>query len=157
MKGEKAAYTLVDFVFTRNLMTKYSWSGNTKKGHIQKKCFKQFEHVFNFFYNLIKKADPTYTTVEMKNFFQNKVLTHALRRSSSTKTRSSQPKTRANKRVKVVHLNSKSEPIAVKNESLSDFLSNFDALTESEEEENQSEQNEDEGNDEDNQSVRFMK
>lgn len=97
IKGEKAAYTLVDFGFSRNLMTLFSWGGNIKKGHQQKKCFKQYENVINIFYNVVKTADPSYTKVEMKNFFQNKVLTHAVRRNTNEVRRSSQPKFRANK------------------------------------------------------------
>lgn len=79
-KGDNAAYALTDEFFTRTLLKQYSWGGGTKKGYPPKLSFKKYEYVFKFFYSLVKKADPLYSTVQMQSYFQNKLLPNSGRR-----------------------------------------------------------------------------
>lgn len=95
MKGDNAAYSLIDLIFTRKLMTKFSWAGGYKKGSSPKKAFKQFVFVIGFFYELVRLADPSYTKVAMENFFKLKVLPNCNRRSSAPMIRASRAKARA--------------------------------------------------------------
>ncbi|XP_055837843.1 uncharacterized protein LOC129906193 isoform X2 [Episyrphus balteatus] len=95
MSGDRAAYTLVDKIFTRKLMTQMSWSGVSKQGVATKKPLQIFENVVRFFYTLVKIADPNYTELDAKNFFKKKVLPNSLRRNLSHFQRASMPKQRA--------------------------------------------------------------
>lgn len=94
MKGDSAAYALIDVFFARHLLTEYSWGGGTKKGYAPKKPFKKFEYIFRIFFQLVKRADPSYSEVEMKNFFQNKLLPNSARRNGPVK-RAPRAKSRA--------------------------------------------------------------
>lgn len=90
--GLNAAYVLVDVIFTRELMTMTSWAGGSKSGE-RKVAFKMFPRILDFFHNLIQLADPTFTQLQTKDFFKNKVLVNAVRRSMSKMMRA--PKARA--------------------------------------------------------------
>lgn len=81
LTGHDAALYLVDILFTRNIMTKYTWAGTAaRSGHQQKSCFKNFTNTIGTFHMLVKVADPTYTKLQTELFFKNTVLQHSTRR-----------------------------------------------------------------------------
>ncbi|XP_055694636.1 uncharacterized protein LOC129796589 isoform X4 [Lutzomyia longipalpis] len=86
--GTKCAYRLVDYIFTRDLLTLYSWTGASRTG--TKEPFKNNTHFLDLFYTVIRMADNSYAKVDAYNFFKNKVLKYSIARLQMKNENSSQ-------------------------------------------------------------------
>lgn len=86
-KAENCAYQLVDVFFTREFLTKCSWSGSAR-GEGTKVCLKQYKNVLQLFFELIYECDQTYTIAGNEKFFKS-VLKNATKRKNSKLQRSS--------------------------------------------------------------------
>lgn len=96
MNGDRAAYKLLDRVFSRQLLVNYSWAGVNKKGNIPKKAFKQYNRTIKFLFEICKKADINYSMGEFEVWWKTKVLPHSGRRNKNEQEikRESAPKIR---------------------------------------------------------------
>lgn len=63
--GHNNAYTLVDAMFDRKLMTRCSWGGGTKGE--PKHCFKAFSKTIDLFLKVVHQYDETFTSQHLRN------------------------------------------------------------------------------------------
>lgn len=75
-KGYKIAYGLIDQLFTREFMTKCSWTGSSK-GQVEKINFSVATTFLQAFYDIVHLADSRYSKNEAKDFFKEKILRNA--------------------------------------------------------------------------------
>ncbi|XP_055849716.1 uncharacterized protein LOC129914471 [Episyrphus balteatus] len=88
--GDNVAYTLIDQIFTRRLFTLVTWTG-VSRGTESKESFLQFERIFQFFFDLIRKSDSEYSIKALKDFFQ-KIISNSKRRFEHKRARISRVK-----------------------------------------------------------------
>lgn len=89
-----AGYFYADKIWTRNLMTKMSWAGGSKDRDVSKSSFKNFEHLLNFFYSVLRQHAPMCTITEVTKFIKSKIIQHSARRAAGSGKRDSAPKFR---------------------------------------------------------------
>ncbi|XP_055381303.1 uncharacterized protein LOC129611904 [Condylostylus longicornis] len=76
--GKTGCYKLIDKIFTRELLTKYSFSGGSRDKVI-KYSFKQYERIISAFYAIVKNVDSSFSYESCISFFQT-VIRNATRR-----------------------------------------------------------------------------
>lgn len=79
--GTKIGYKIVDHVFSRKLLTHYSWTGVSRRQLSDKKSFQNYQGLLNVFFKVIFLADNRYTIQKTQNLFKDNVLKHAKKRS----------------------------------------------------------------------------
>lgn len=79
--GTKIGYKAIDFFFSPNLLTKYSWTGLSRGKDGEKKSFRNLEGILDVFFQAISKADCRHTKQKNCNLFKEGVLKHAKKRS----------------------------------------------------------------------------
>ncbi|CAG4981890.1 unnamed protein product [Colias eurytheme] len=87
---------------TRDFLCKCSWTGSRKSEDI-KVPLKAFKNVLNFFHQLIRIWDQTYTVESIENFFKT-VLKNSVKRKNSKNERAS-TKRRRTKKVELINQN----------------------------------------------------
>lgn len=93
--GASAAYLLVDQIFTRQVMTLFSWTGLNKPGKDAKKPFKCYVNIMQLFSKVVRPFHSTYTVQDAQKFFKECAIQHAKRRFTQYKgQRVSAPKSR---------------------------------------------------------------
>lgn len=102
-KGATCAYKILDMFFTRDFLCKCSWTGGSRKSEDIKVPLKAFKNVLNFFHQLIRIWDQTYTVESNENFFKT-VLKNSVKRKHSKNERAS-TKRRRTKKVKLINQN----------------------------------------------------
>ncbi|XP_069363481.1 uncharacterized protein [Maniola hyperantus] len=91
-KGTNNCFSLVDVMFTRRFLTECSWAGGSRNDK-KKTCFKAYNRVISFFFDLIYNSDKKFTVLECETFFKN-ILKNSVRRNSSKLLRTSATKAR---------------------------------------------------------------
>lgn len=102
IKGDNAAYRLVDAIFTRRFFTLVSWTGKSR-GLVPKENFSRFQRTFKFIFKLVQRVDPQYTQDSLKKFFR-RITDNSKRRYESfscEKARISTARTAGNPRKRV--------------------------------------------------------
>lgn len=90
--GISNCYTLVDRVFSRNLMTFCSWAGGARDEK-EKIPFKMYKNVITMFFKVIHLSDRDFTFKDCEDFFKN-VVRNSTRRNESNMVRNSAVKRR---------------------------------------------------------------
>ena len=62
-------------MFTRELLTKYSWTGISKS--MEKKAFNRLTGLLDMFYNVVFKSDNSFTYPARDSFFRDCILKHS--------------------------------------------------------------------------------
>lgn len=76
--GKKIAYILVDKIFTRQVLTCFSWTGTSRsKAFKHKLAFLNLRHIRHFLYLVVSNANNRITEPDMDNFLKNSILKHA--------------------------------------------------------------------------------
>lgn len=78
-KGLNNAYVLIDLIFTRQFLNKCSWAGGSRKEQ-SKICFRAYNRIFDFFFDIINLTDKDFSKEDCKTFFKN-ILRYSLSRS----------------------------------------------------------------------------
>ncbi|XP_048481521.1 uncharacterized protein LOC125489538 [Plutella xylostella] len=68
-KGTNICYKIVDYFFSRELLTLVSWSGNSRDQN-EKIAFKFFAHTRQMIFSIIHNADSTISQLETDNFMR---------------------------------------------------------------------------------------
>ncbi|KAB0805303.1 hypothetical protein PPYR_02273 [Photinus pyralis] len=105
LKGINCCYTLVDKVFKRQLLTKYSWAGGSRDTE-SKLSFKTLTNVRHLFYEVVLKADHNISELEVETFFKS-VIKNAKRRFELIST--NKPKRTSHSKDRPVKLNYKKQ------------------------------------------------
>ncbi|XP_041989258.1 uncharacterized protein LOC121740592 [Aricia agestis] len=92
-KGIDCAYTLVDILFSRDLLCQFTWSGGSRKDDI-KIAFKTYKNILSFFWDMVHSWDVTYTINENESFFKN-ILKNSKKRKLAKNQRASTSRKRA--------------------------------------------------------------
>lgn len=71
------AYTLIDIIFTRQVLTAYTWTGSTTSSEENKLPFSLYNNIIKLFFQVIHSTDNSYTWIENQDFIQIKVLKYA--------------------------------------------------------------------------------
>ncbi|XP_061716896.1 uncharacterized protein LOC133524770 [Cydia pomonella] len=86
-KGTSNAYYLIDHLFDREFLKSCTWTGSSKKDPV-KICFKARERTINFFHDIVKESDETFSKADCEKFFKI-ILKNAHQRCESNKRASS--------------------------------------------------------------------
>lgn len=86
-KAANCAYQLCDVFFSRDFLTKCSWSGSTR-GEGTKVSLKMYKNFLNFFFELVYDCDKSYTISANEKFFKS-ILKNSTKRKLSKLQRSS--------------------------------------------------------------------
>lgn len=91
--GINSAYKLVDVMFSRSVLTNFTWTGNTTTNTNKKMAFISLKNTIKLFHDVIFEADRSFTSIDNENFFKSRILKYATARASfnadETKLRSS--------------------------------------------------------------------
>lgn len=71
----------MDHIFSPGILTKYTWTGVSRKKDIEKLAFNALEGIIEVFFKVIYAADDHHTVKKNESFFKDHVLKHALKRS----------------------------------------------------------------------------
>lgn len=64
LRGHDAAFYLVDVLFSRKLMTFFSWTGTVaREGTVHKSAFKAYTRTVALFQQLVQVSDTQYTAL----------------------------------------------------------------------------------------------
>lgn len=85
--ANSCCFALLDAIFSRNFLTKCSWTG-CARGEESKVCFKIYKNTINFFFSMIHSWNNKYT-VEDNNSFLKSILKNATKRVRSKQLRHS--------------------------------------------------------------------
>lgn len=75
MPYKTACYKLAGVMFTKQLLTKYSWTGMSRS--LEKKAFNRLTGILDIFYNVVFKSDNSFTYPARDSFFRDCVLKHS--------------------------------------------------------------------------------
>lgn len=73
-------------IFCRNLLTLYTWTGQSRK-ETSKQQFNKLTNILNLFYEVICYADSSFSHKLKDEFFRDGVLKHSIERSQPKKVR----------------------------------------------------------------------
>lgn len=79
-----ACYKLAGIMFTKQLLTKYSWTGMSRS--LEKKAFNKLTGILDIFFNVVFKSDNSFTYPRRDSFFRDCILKHSNTRLKLTKT-----------------------------------------------------------------------
>lgn len=83
---------LIDLIFTRQFLNKCSWAGGSRKEQ-SKICFRAYNRIFDFFFDIINLTDKDFSKEDCKTFFKN-ILRYSLSRSKCKQIRTSSSRNR---------------------------------------------------------------
>lgn len=66
-EGKKVGYILTDKIFSRKLLTNYTWTGNSKNK--TKAAFSDLKNIREFLFAVVSNAAEIMTEVELEFFF----------------------------------------------------------------------------------------
>ncbi|KAF5303398.1 hypothetical protein FQR65_LT08240 [Abscondita terminalis] len=91
--GHNVSYAFIDHLFDRKLFTLLTMSGRSRTTGTEKVCFKKYQRVFDFYFQIVHGIDESYTVVLLQKWFQG-LMSNSKRRSNSTPVRASRTKNR---------------------------------------------------------------
>lgn len=89
--GKKIAYVVVDKMFKRDVLTKFSWTGLSKTK--TKSSFVALRKVNKLIYLIVQKNDNRYCESNHEDFMKNCVLKYSESRKEQTGNKPSAPRT----------------------------------------------------------------
>nr|CAI5837452.1 unnamed protein product [Callosobruchus analis] len=75
MPYRSACYKLADIMFTKQLLTKYSWTGMSRS--LEKKAFNRLTGILEVFYSVVYRCDNSFTYLGRDSFFRDCILKHS--------------------------------------------------------------------------------
>ncbi|XP_045511410.1 uncharacterized protein LOC123706270 [Colias croceus] len=95
-KGATCAYKILDMFLSREFLCKCSWTGGSRKSEETKFGLKKYKNILNFFFELVRSWDGTYTLTDNENFFKS-VLKNSGKRKLNKNERASTKRIRTKK------------------------------------------------------------
>ncbi|XP_050301566.1 uncharacterized protein LOC126739794 [Anthonomus grandis grandis] len=75
-KWKQASYRLSSFMFTKELLTLFSWTGKSKTSD-SKESFGRLVNILDVFFTVVSLSDPTFSHVQKEEFFKDGILKHS--------------------------------------------------------------------------------
>ncbi|CAG9814655.1 unnamed protein product [Phaedon cochleariae] len=75
LPSKTACYKLAGIMFTKQLLTEYSWTGMSRS--LEKKAFNRLTGILDIFYNVVFKSDNSFTYPGRDSFFRDCILKHS--------------------------------------------------------------------------------
>lgn len=72
-------YKVIDFLFTPEVLNKYSWTGSSKSSE-KKECFQKLTNVVQTIFEVIVLADCRHSKERNEEFLKHKILKHTSQR-----------------------------------------------------------------------------
>lgn len=80
--GSQILYKIVDHIFSKEVLTHYSWTGISKNKNVEKKPFNCFHGIIDVLFKVIRKADNHWTLNKTEKMLKDHVLKQAKKRHS---------------------------------------------------------------------------